>query len=1530
MRKVADWQLAQPGWDSYNSWKHGALFAGVMATYQTTLDQTYYNAAVSWATTHNWQLGPDMRLADDHCPGQTYLELHFIEPDPNRIQDTKDTFDFLIANPVPGREEWYWCDALFMSPPVLTRLYAATTDSNYLSYLNDMYWDTTEYLYDPNENLFYRDDRYFDDTSPNGEKLFWSRGNGWVLAGLARVLQYLPPTDPYYADYVTLFQDMSAKIATLLGQDGLWRSNLLDPNHYPNPETSGTGFFCYGLAWGINEGILNENTYFPVIEKAWEGLTGAVHESGKLGWVQQAAAEPGPATWDNTEIYGVGAFLLAGSETTEYYSAGISVESNMATLTVDTAPVITVHPQDQTVCDGSSVQFCVTATAASSYQWKKDGTNTPAATGSCYTINPVTTADAGNYTCVVSNSCGSTESNVATLTVNTAPVITVHPQDKTVCDGNSVQFCVTPTGASSYQWKKDGGDIPGATVSCYTINPVTAADAGNYTCVVSNSCGSATSNPATLTVCVNPLITQQPQDATVSEGEDAVFTVAASGCGPFQYQWKNNGANVGGDSNSLPLYSVQLSDNNSVITCEVSNTCGTVATNPAVLTVNPYTPDIEIHLVALSAPSSFATTEVLPSSTDSILVGQEYYVEVWASDVGSTNTGLTSVYVDLNYTPCNAVSIQLIDHSGPFGQFESGTVTSCGIDELGGSALPAAGMAPEWARVAVVSVRADQCGMVTHSLFDSATGVAALGRLQIPWSDIDLGEVTVDHTLAGGIIFVDGAATGANNGTSWTDAFIYLQDALDFVQSAVCSVNEIHVAKGVYKPDCNSTVPNGTGDRQATFQLISGVAFKGGYAGFGEPNADARDIKAYETILSGDLNGDDVDVNDPCDLLNEPTRTENSYHVVTGTNADANAMLDGFTITAGNASDATFAHSRGGGLLNDWSDPTVNKCTFSKNAALFLGGAMCNLNSKLTVTRCTFGGNAAGIGGGMGNDGSSPWVTHCTFTLNSAIYGGGMGNINFSSPILTNCTFAGNSADFGGGLNNLTNSSSTLTNCTFTGNSANRGGAIDDVDSVLTVTNCILWANTAATGSQIYNLNASAAVTYSDVQGGWMGTGNIDSDPFFDYDYHLYPWSPCVNSGDNNSVPADITDIDGDGNIAEPTPFDLEGNPRMVGDAIDMGAWEWQDANVYGAFRDLPAYPVNWPRWMVRVLVNPGSSVSVYAVEDTPPDGWTVDTNSISESGSWDQASGKVKWGTFPDSNPRVLTYEVNVAGATGCHTFSGIFSFDGVNELTGGDDEICVGWEHPADTDLDWCLVIEEVTGYEACYLTGCTWQVGPNPIPADYVSRAGYLWRYGECYHFDYDFNEPVWWQDNAGEVVQASASASEDSGRSVTRGFDAANYTAGSDFTVCLEISPKPGTQAYVVEDAPPMGWLVSNINEGGVWDAVNRKVKWGLFFGDSNRTLCYDIAPPYSARGVKMFSGIASFDGASSTSIRGITDKVGDYTLDNKVDFDDLRVLCNHWMEDQVFVDIAPPQTGDSIINLADFAEFSKHWLDGTEP
>ncbi|RAV98246.1 glycoside hydrolase family 88/105 protein [Pseudochryseolinea flava] len=317
MRKVCDWQLANPvsfNAKNENDWARAAFYTGVMATYTTTQDAKYVDAAISWSESFHWELAERLRHADDHAKGQTYLEIYAIKKDPKMIADIQHTFDSLIANPKPGREDWWWCDALFMAPPVLAKLHSVTGDDRYVKFLNTMFWDTHEFLYDKEEHLFYRDQSYFNKKTPSGKKTFWARGNGWVMAGTVRVLQFLPKTDPHYNRYEQLLKEMAASVKAIQSKDGLWRPSLLDENEVPHPETSGTAFFCYALAWGINQGILNKSEYLPVVKKAWQGLNSYVTPEGKLQWVQPIGASPDKVVIDNYQEYGAGAFLLAGSE----------------------------------------------------------------------------------------------------------------------------------------------------------------------------------------------------------------------------------------------------------------------------------------------------------------------------------------------------------------------------------------------------------------------------------------------------------------------------------------------------------------------------------------------------------------------------------------------------------------------------------------------------------------------------------------------------------------------------------------------------------------------------------------------------------------------------------------------------------------------------------------------------------------------------------------------------------------------------------------------------------------------------------------------------------------------------------------------------------------------------------------------------------------------------------------------------------------------------------------------------------------
>lgn len=317
MSKVYDWQLANPVQiddRNNNLWARAAFYTGIMAAYRATGDQRYFQQALKWAEGRGWRLGERPRHADDQSPGQTYLELYLLRKNDTMIAQTRTTLDAMINEPKPGREDWWWCDALFMAPPVLARLYAATGDEKYLRYLHAMWWDTTAFLFDPQANLYYRDKNYIGKLDANGKKIFWARGNGWVMAGAVRVLQYLPKNDPARGRYVDLLRMMAASIRQVQGDDGLWRPSLLDPQEAPMPETSSTGFFCYAITWGINQGYLDRRTYLPVVKKAWGGLLSAVDPTGKLGWVQQIGAAPASVTANDNQEYGSGAFLLAGSE----------------------------------------------------------------------------------------------------------------------------------------------------------------------------------------------------------------------------------------------------------------------------------------------------------------------------------------------------------------------------------------------------------------------------------------------------------------------------------------------------------------------------------------------------------------------------------------------------------------------------------------------------------------------------------------------------------------------------------------------------------------------------------------------------------------------------------------------------------------------------------------------------------------------------------------------------------------------------------------------------------------------------------------------------------------------------------------------------------------------------------------------------------------------------------------------------------------------------------------------------------------
>lgn len=324
MQRVADWQLAHPSVHRTTDWTQAAGDDGFMALAGISGDPKYRDGMLAVAETNEWKLGPRKYHADDQAIGQLYTELYFLYRDPKMIRPMQQKFDWILAHPSPATdlnfkqphatELWSWCDSLFMAPPSWVRLYAATGDRRYLDFAVSNWWRTTDFLYDAKEHLFYRDSTYFNKREANGQKVFWSRGNGWVMGGTVRMLEYLPVNDPGRPRFERLFKDMAAKVLSLQQPDGLWRSSLLDPDSYPLKETSGSGFFTYALAWGVNQGLLDRTTYEPAIRKAWTALVNCVDADGKLTHVQPIGADPKSFAADSTEVYGVGAFLLAGSE----------------------------------------------------------------------------------------------------------------------------------------------------------------------------------------------------------------------------------------------------------------------------------------------------------------------------------------------------------------------------------------------------------------------------------------------------------------------------------------------------------------------------------------------------------------------------------------------------------------------------------------------------------------------------------------------------------------------------------------------------------------------------------------------------------------------------------------------------------------------------------------------------------------------------------------------------------------------------------------------------------------------------------------------------------------------------------------------------------------------------------------------------------------------------------------------------------------------------------------------------------------
>ncbi len=320
-----------------NIWTRAVYYEGLMSLYKLRPDTAYLNYTLKWGEFHKWGLrdGIATRNGDNQACGQTYIDLYMMDRyKEERIKDIKASIDNMKAT--DKIDDWNWIDALQMAMPVFARLGKIYNEDSYYDRMHEMYLYTklkhgTNGLYSPEDHLWWRDKDFVPPyKEPNGEDCYWSRGNGWVVAALVRTMEFLPKNSKYRKEYETTLTEMFEALVPLQRENGFWNVSLKDPSNFGGKEVTGTALFVYGMAWGINEGLISKKDYLPVITKAWNALVNeSVHPNGFLGYVQGTGKEPKdsqPTGYDNVpnfEDFGLGCFLLAGSEV---YKLSIAME----------------------------------------------------------------------------------------------------------------------------------------------------------------------------------------------------------------------------------------------------------------------------------------------------------------------------------------------------------------------------------------------------------------------------------------------------------------------------------------------------------------------------------------------------------------------------------------------------------------------------------------------------------------------------------------------------------------------------------------------------------------------------------------------------------------------------------------------------------------------------------------------------------------------------------------------------------------------------------------------------------------------------------------------------------------------------------------------------------------------------------------------------------------------------------------------------------------------------------------------------
>ncbi len=332
------WQQQHPN-PGNAFWDQAAYQTGNMEAYKLTRKEAYLSYALAWAEHNQWKGAKSNRketwkyarygekddyvlFGDWQVCFQTYADLYWIKPEGRRIARAREVMEYQMQT--PQNDYWWWSDGLYMVMPVMTKMYNLTGNPQYLSKLHDYWSYACSIMYDEETGLFFRDAKYVypKHKTTGGKKDFWARGDGWVFAALAKVIEDLPDNHEYRSEYIAYFSKMAKAVKDCQQPDGYWTRSLLDPAHAPGPETSGTAFFTYGLLWGMNHGILDREEYEETALRAWNYLQNtALQEDGSVGYVQPIGEKAIPGQQvdaRSTANFGVGAFLLAACEMARY------------------------------------------------------------------------------------------------------------------------------------------------------------------------------------------------------------------------------------------------------------------------------------------------------------------------------------------------------------------------------------------------------------------------------------------------------------------------------------------------------------------------------------------------------------------------------------------------------------------------------------------------------------------------------------------------------------------------------------------------------------------------------------------------------------------------------------------------------------------------------------------------------------------------------------------------------------------------------------------------------------------------------------------------------------------------------------------------------------------------------------------------------------------------------------------------------------------------------------------------------------